>query len=653
LIGAVIRMLILDQLKRGDRQLRVLALGMLLGLGVLLVGLFYVQVIAGKRYRASQVNQSFRTVRLPAVRGLIVDAQGRPLADNRPVYNVHLYLEELRPLFQAEFARRIEGQRLTRSQRLALGLETRYSVVSNLVARTAEAIGQPLELEAKAFHKHYEQRLALPMPIATDLSLEAVARFVEQATGLPGIELQVLPVRSYPEGSLAAHVLGYLKRDDRPKEEDFFTRYSLPDYRGVVGIEGVWDPSLRGRPGIKSVLVNNLGYRESETVWEPAEAGDTVHLTLDIDIQRAVERALRGRGERARGAIVVMDVETGDVVAMASAPTYEPAGFLPRIHTKAWEALNDPVLLPLFNRASFGFYAPGSIFKIVVALAALEAGILDPERVYHSPGYYQLGSNERGRRIRDMANGGMPSSFNFKKAFKQSSNAYFVHYGLLTGLDDIVALGQRLHLGEETWLPIGQEAAGIFPTPEWRMRARQGRWMEWDTASLSIGQGAVAVTPVQMAVMTSAVANGGRVLWPRLVTRVVPSGSRRDGEPFRIAPGKIRDHLGVSARALEIVREGMLADVEDPEGTGRQARMEGYRIAAKTGTAQVQKPGYMDHITWFVAFGPFEAPRYATVVMIESGDSGGETCAPLAREDFESLRQRDADRSAVPLAMGA
>jgi len=631
-------MLIIDQLKKGEYQLRLLAWMILLGLGVLASGLFYVQVVSGKSYQASQVNQSFRTVRLPAVRGRILDVNGVALAENRPAYNVNLYLEELRGHFQSAYRQVTLGRRLSGSERDALGRGVRYQVVSNLVALAGQAIQQSVAVDARRFRTHYNERLALPLTVAADLPLVSVARFLEGGVGLPGLELEVQPVRNYPYGSLAAHTIGYLRRDDRPGGEDFLTRYSLPDYRGVVGIEGEFDDHLRGRPGVKSVLVNNLGYRQSETVWEPAEAGDNVYLTLDARVQRSAEAALSSAGGDTRGAVVVMDVHTGDLLALASAPAFDPNEFVPRISQEKWDALMDPRLTPQIHRATAGIYAPGSIFKLVVAMAGLESGVLDPRRVYHSPGYYQLGTGPRARRIKDTANRGQPDDFDFRKALKLSSNAYFVHYGLLTGLDDIVAIGQRLHLGEKTGLPIGQEEAGDFPTPEWRAHQRRGLWQDGDTANLAMGQGYITVTPIQMAVMIGAVANGGTVLWPRLVDRVEPQEPGRSRDGYRIPSGRPRDHLGVSGRTLRTLREAMLADVEDDDGTGRRARLEGYRIAAKTGTAQVQKVGPWDHITWFAAFGPYEEPRYAVVVMIESGDSGGETCAPLARQVFEALR---------------
>ncbi len=643
-------MLIIDQLKKGDQPLRLVALGVLVGLGLLLVGLFFVQVVSGKRYKASQVSQSFRTVRIPAVRGRIFDRRGVPLADNRSSYNVNLYLEELRPQFQAAYAERTKGRRLSRQERVELGREIRYQVVSNLVAQASAALRQSVALDPKQFHEHYEQRLALPMPVFPDLPLAGVARFEEQASALPGFVLEIQPLRTYPQRVVAAHVLGYLKRNDRPEDEDLYTRYSMPAYTGAAGLELSYDRSLRGTPGVKSVLVNNLGYRESESTWNEAQPGDNLVLTLDLELQKAAERALAASEAKPRGAIVVMDVQNGDVLALVSLPAYDPNLFLPRLLEADWQAYLEPRQAPLFNRATAGSYLPGSTVKILVGLAALEAGILDPDKLYHSPGYYQLGK----RRIKDEAQGGQPASFDFKRALKQSSNAYFVHYGLLTGIDDLVAMGQRFHLGEKTALPLprGQESTGIFPTPDWREHRLGGTWHDGDTANISMGQGYVTITPIQMAVLVSAVANGGTVFWPRLVARVEPADPTRAHEAIDWPAGRVRDTLKVSRRNLKLVRDAMLADVEDADGTGRKAHIEGLPICAKTGTAQMPKRGYMDYITWFASFAPYDAPRYAVVVVVESGVSGGTTCAPIAREVYLAIQELQArpDPPGRPLA---
>jgi len=653
-------MLIFDQLRKNDRQLRMLASCVLSGLGVLLLGLWYVQVLSAKRYRTSQVSQSFRTVRIPAIRGKIFDANGTPLAENRPSYNINLYLEELRPSFQAEFSNGLKRYRtahvqLSRAQRSELGRQTRYQVVGSLIAQVSASLQQPLALNETNFFKHYDQRLYLPMPVLNNLNPQQVAVFMEQAASLPGVDLEVQPERNYPHRSAAAHLIGYLQPDNEVADEETFYNYRMPDFKGATGLEGRFDEQLRGTTGIKSVLVNSLGYRQAENIWTPAEPGQNIYLTIDLAIQKAAEQALRTAPEGAdtRGAVVVMDCRTGDLLAVASNPTFDPNDFTPRITTEKWERLNDPKLLPMINRATYGVYQPGSVFKIIVGLAGLEAGAIDPKEIYHGQGYYLLGSGPYARKINDLANHSQPADFDFKKALKESSNAYFINYGLKTGVDRILELGKRLHFGERAGIPTRQDAGGVFATREWQQE-NIGGWSAGDTANLCIGQGYIAITPLQVAVMIASVANGGKVLWPRLVTRIQPQDPFSNDQPVAFDPGRVRDDLKISKRTLDIVRDAMRGDVEDVDGTGRSGFVPGMGICAKTGTAQITMGRkVVGHSTWFASFAPFENPRYAVVVMVEDGVSGGTTCGPIARQVYLALQKREQMKPAKPESLAS
>ena len=338
-------MLIFDQLKKNDPQLRAVALIILTGLAVLAVGLWWVQIVSARDYQAHLEKQSFRTVRIPAVRGKILDRNGFILAENRPTYNVSLYLEELRREFDAAYllelgrAREdrkrqlaLQEQRLSRKlksqEKRAFQLSTkdksllrekaRYEVASNVVARISQRLGQPLSLDATNFERHYEARLALPLPIATNITPLEIAIFSEQCTGANGVDLEMQSTRYYPFTNIAAHIIGWLRRnDDSVEGEEAFFSYRLPDYRGELGVEFGYDKYLRGKAGVKSVVVNNVGYRQTENVWQVAEAGANVVLTLDLPLQRRAERALQIYGPTTRGAVVVMDVQTGDLLAIA------------------------------------------------------------------------------------------------------------------------------------------------------------------------------------------------------------------------------------------------------------------------------------------------------------------------------------------------
>lgn len=647
-------MLIIDQLNKNDRPLRLLTLVVLAGVGVLLGGLWYVQIVASKRYVQNQRAQSFRTVRIPAVRGKILDRHGVPLADNRPAYSISFYLEdkELRELFTAAYQRAYAGlraqplRRLNREERAALARHARYSTASNVVQQLSELLHQPVPLDEKQFQQHYDQRLALPLPVLQNLNPLQIARFQEQARPPAGLDLEVRPLRVYPYGTAAAHLVGYLTREDiSALDEDAGFNYLLPDFKGISGMEAAFEQELRGKAGVKSVLVNSLGYRQSETIWQAAEPGRNIVLTIDLGLQQTTEAALRSVGPNVRAAAVVLNPQNGDILALASSPAFDPNQLVPSIAHEEWEKLNDPRLRPLLNRAIYGSYPPGSIFKIVVALAGLESGVLDPSHVLSSPGFFQLGR----RSIKDTA---PPGDYDFRRAFLLSCNTYFIHYGLAAGLENILKIGQRLHLGERADVLPFQEVAGFFPTLEWKQRKIGEPWRDGDTANLCIGQGYITVTPLQMAIMTAAVANGGKVLWPRLVDRIQPQDSGSE-EPAVVFPaGRVRDELGVSARSLEIVRAAMLADVEAADGTGKEAFVRGIRVCGKTGTAQIKHGNVtVDHITWFVSFAPYENPRYVVVVMVESGGSGGGTCAPVAKKIYTAIQNRESTGKPKPETM--
>ena len=596
-----------------------------------------------------------------AVCGKILDRNGVALAENRPSYNVSLYLDELRDDFRAEYSRVRQPQlvtnalpfwkrwmgfnavkkqypKLTLLQQRALQAQVRYRVASNIVQRIATILQQPIPFSFGDFMRHYTNQLALPMPVLMNLDQQQVARLLEGSANPPGVDLDLQPTRYYPGTNLAAHVLGYLVRDNRSLEgevADF--NFRLPDYRGHVGIEGEFDAELRGKAGVKSVLVNSLGYRQSENVWMPAEPGKNVVLTINAEIQRAAESALQAAipgVTSPRGAVVVMDPLNGDVLALVSSPSFDLNQFIPRISSNDWHRLSDEKLKPQINRATQEKYAPGSIFKVVTGLAVLEAGIDPDERIY-SPGYIRVPG--RNKVIEDLADKG---EYDFKKAFIKSSNTYFLTNGTKAGIEAIIRLGQRLHLGERTGLLSSQETGGDLPK---LADVRRG-WIAPDTAYICIGQGRVAVTPLQMAVMISSIANGGKVLWPRLVQRIEPADPNSDETVIQFPTKPPRNDLGVSPNTLKITREAMLADVEEG-GTGKQALVPGMSIGGKTGTAQITNPRglIVGHTTWFASCAPFENPRWVVVVMVEEGASGGGTCAPIAAKVYRAIQKLETE----------
>jgi len=667
-------MLIFDQLKKNDPQLRVVALAILSGLGVLSAGLWWVQIVSSKDYQAHLEMQSFRTVRIPAVRGKILDRNGAVLAENRATYDVSLYLEELRKSFDEATDKRVAQLRaylkqqreakekelrrtlnkderkqfiVTVAQRAEIRRQARYQVASNVVFQIGQMLRlpEPLSLNQTNFERHYQQSLVLPFRVLTNINPAQIALFEEQTTSPMGVDLEVQSTRFYPQQTVSAHLLGQLQQSfDSAEGEEAFFSYRLPDYKGVLGIEAGYDKDLRGVAGAKSVVVNNIGYRQTETVWSPARAGNNVTLTIDLGIQKATEQALRQFSPKPMAAAVVMDVWTGDILALASIPGFNPNYFVHGFPPGEYQRIQDETLKPMFNRATQGGYMPGSIFKTVVGLAALEAG-LDPEALYHVEADPSKDPRRAGRgcyfvtrnhKVEDTAPTG---DYNFRRALKLSSNAYFIHLGLRYGIERIFQYGQLLHLGESAGLNTRQESPGRFVT---RKQLGAG-WSDGATANVCIGQDPVYVTPVQMAVLAAAIANGGKVLTPRLVDIIEPLDPIAPRITTSFPKGVIRDNLGVSARSLNILREAMLADVEDSDGTGRPAFIAGFRICGKTGTAQIKdvRGNTTSHNVWFLSFAPYDKPRYAVVVMVEGGSSGGGDCAPIGKHIYNAIIERE------------
>ena len=661
-------MLVVDELKKNDPSLRLVAVALAAGICVLLVGLWWVQVVSAREYQNHLETQAFRTIRLPAVRGKILDREGRVLAENQPRYNLSLFLDDLRQPFYRDYTNLLYWARTAQKERIAtaeksLGrsltkaeLKTyrftpnqverlrqlaRERVAGARAASISDTIGVPVALDAKDFNRHYARQLALPYPLAKKLDATQVARFQENYTNGLGVDLELESVRNYPNGNTAGHLLGYVLRSEEGQDGDKPNfNYYLADYSGKVGIEAGLDTELRGHAGQESVMVNSLGYRKSENIENHPEPGRNAILTLDLDIQQAAEKSLlANQGPNARGAVVVMDIRNGDVLAMVSSPSMNP------IYSDNDPArMVDEKLDVQKNKATQENYAPGSIFKVIVGLACLEAG-LDPNRTIYNPeNPNELGKGHIviGRKsIKDTA---PPGLYDFRRAILRSSNTYFITNGIRCGVDRIIAMAEKFHFGEKMHLPTRQETAGHLPS----LSDVHHGWRDGNTANLCIGQGEIDVTPLQVALAYSTIANGGTVFWPRLVMRTEPQDPTAGGIVTNYVAGRIRDRVGVSARSLKILQTAMLSETEDPEGTGKEARVGGLRICGKTGTAQ-RKDGWN---YWFASFAPYESPRYAVVVMVtsENKGSGGGVCAPIAHDIYEAILKKENSPNPATLA---
>lgn len=560
--------------------------------------LWRIQVRRGHLYKEDIEVQSVRRVRLPAMRGRIYDRAGRALAENQPGFGLAVYLEELRR--PGPWSRTVSN-------------------VVQTMKHVETLVGAAPQMDEDDIRMHIRKRLPLPLVAWKDLSEESVARWIERGVGVRGVDLHIEAERVYPETGLAAHVVGYVGRADLQEEVNEPFDYYLPEMSGRAGIEKRCNDILRGQAGGLLVRVDVSGFRHEDRVLtglrrEPVRGID-VRLAIDRDIQRHAEACLEGRP----GAVVVLNPRNGDVLAMTSRPAYDPNHFVPYISSERWAAYMQNPDRPLFHRAVAGGYTPGSIFKPVVAIAGLENRRVPPEAVFDCPGYFQL-NRARFNCWYKPGHG----ELDLVHAIKHSCNVYFMKFGLDCGYEYIYHMADAFGLGRKTGIDLEFERSGLLPNDRWKMTYFNDHWRDGDTCNASIGQGALVVTPIQMAVYTAALANGGRVLRPRLILSQGTAG----GAHFKSYPVREANRLNLSEQTLALVREGMRRVIMDADGTGHRAWVDGVTAAGKTGTAEYGPKEEGKLRGWMIAYAPFERPRYAVALVVDDALSGGYTAAP-------------------------
>jgi len=599
-------MLSADAFDRELQRVRLMLGLMLATMGVLVGALWRVQVAQSAVYRRSLDQQSMRRVRVPAARGSILDRYGVVLAENKPSYCIAIYVEELR-----------QGGRASNT----------VNKVEAVVDELARVLGVKRRLTREDIARHIAKRCALPLLAWRDLDEVMMARWAEKKSSIPGVDIYAEPVRVYPQGSLAAHLLGYVGRQE-PDPDDPYHFY-IPDMQGKTGVEQAMNDRLAGVAGGLLIRVDALGFKHAQEAQREPAPGDNVVLTIDARIQAKAEEVLEG----VKGAVVVIDPRKGDVLALASAPTYDPRDIK---WATEFKRLSEDPDKPLFNRAVSGLYPPGSTFKPLVALAALESGTASPSTGFDCPGFFEIG----GLRINCWYRPGH-GVLNLRQAIAQSCNSYFCQLGLQCGYERILRMASQLGLGQVTGIELSAEAAGLLPDSQWKERVYGDVWRSGDTCNLAIGQGALLVTPLQMAVFAAALANGGFVYRPRLVLATLPY--ERDGaavhqlRTVRVVPGELRGRMPWHAPALAVVRQGMEDAVESETGVGRRARIAAARMAGKTGTAEYGPRGRRKKYGWMIAYAPAEQPRYAVAMVVEEAESGGTTTAPKLKELMEKI----------------
>lgn len=575
-------------------RVRLVLVGMLALLVFLGGWLWHLQVHRGASFEQDQLKQSVRRVRIPGVRGRMFDARENCVADNRASYNIVLYLEELRK--PGKWDRTIDH-------------------VLGQLEELGRRLGTPSELDRDKLRAHIRRSLPLPLVAWRDVDEAVLARFAEQAGQIPGVDIQVDNVRLYPFGPRACHVLGYVGRADIEQDETEPYHYYLPEMTGRSGLEKSLDEILRGEAGGRLLRVDATGFRRYDSGQREPRSGEDVQLTLDMRVQALAEDAL---GE-VPGSVVVIDPRNGDVLAMASRPGFDPNGFVPRISAEQWKRFNEDPEFPLVNRCVAGGYAPGSTFKPVTALAGLEHETAHAGDVHSCPGYFQLGRAT----FRCWYHSGH-GALTMRQAVERSCNVYFFHVGLQTGVERLAAEARAFGLGRKTGIELDYELAGNVPDDAWKRRTQHDAWRDGDTCNMAIGQGALVVTPLQMASLTATLANGGKVYRPRLVRGVRALGERA----FTAKEPELVREMAWRPEDIALVRNGMRDVVNGTWGTARKVALPNVVIAGKTGTAEFGRKDEKKRHAWMIAFAPFEAPRYAIAMLVDEGISGGETAAP-------------------------
>ena len=574
-----------------NRRLNVITIFVIVIISTLLLRLWFLQIINGPGYRMQSENNRIHLQSIPPFRGLIMDRNGELLVDNRPSYDLYIIPEDIQDTEQL------------------------FGNLKRLISLDSEFFG-------KKHKKVYSGQPFNPVLIKKNITREELAVIEANSYFLPGVFVQVRHQRNYIYGNFASHIIGHLgKINEKQLRSGKFPNNNSDDFIGITGIEAKWQNQLNGKSGGRK-----LGTLAPQ---KPAVPGYNILLTIDKDLQLFAEDCLKDK----KGTIVALDPDTGEVLAMASSPAFDPNKFVGGISTSEWNEISNNPAHPLQNRAIASQYPPGSIFKIVVALAGLEEGEIDPEEEIFCDGRYQLGD----RTYKCWKSGGH-GNVNLHDAIMGSCDVYFYKIGKRLGIDTIARYARMFGLGQKTHIDLSYEEDGIIPDTKWKLKKDGIPWQQGETVVSAIGQSYVTVTPVQMAVLISTVFNGGNIYQPRVVKRVGNDVS----SVYDFSP-TLQGKLDIKNENIEKVKQALIDVVNDPKGTGDNARIKGITVAGKTGTAEVanqekikainpdgEVPDKLLPHAWFVAIAPAEDPKIAVAVLIEHGIGGNRSAAPIA-----------------------
>jgi len=571
---------------------------------LLLLRLWYLQVINYEDLQERSTRNRTRVLSLEAPRGPIFDRHGVLLVDNRPSFQISVMRQD------------VENRTLL-----------------------FERLSPLLDIEISALESRWQKGkrfpIYRPVVLAEDVTREIMERVQEHSVDLPGVLTEVRPVRDYLEHGSAAHLIGYLGEitEDELRNERF-SQYRCGDFVGKTALERTFDTYLRGEKGRRLVEVDVQGKLLRQLQVKPPQPGNKIYLTLDRELQRAADVAFGSQS----GAAIALDVKTGEVLAMVSRPTFNPAWFAKGIAGDEWNVLVQDNRHPLQNKAIAGQYPPGSTFKMVVALAALREGIAGTKRIVDCKGDFVVG----GSRYRCWKKRGHGST-NLAKALRESCDVWFYQVGLELGIDKLSAAAKEFGLGSPVGYPLPGERSGLIPTREWKRQRYNKPWYAGETVIASIGQGFVLATPMQLVVMMAAIANDGKVLKPQVIRQI----EDWEGNLLLQPEQKVVRQINYSPKIWKAVQDGLVAVVNTPRGTGQAAYLENVLVAGKTGTSQVvrrrsdeeeeldkdgETPYRFRPHALFVAYAPAEKPEIAIAVVVEHGQSGGRTAGPIAKQ---------------------
>lgn len=612
----------LEQRRASEGRLIALRVGFIGCFAALALGFWLLQVVRHDKYEEMAANNHLRTIPLRAPRGVLFDRTGRVLVENRYSFTVAIQLELTRDL-------------------------------DATIAKLATVAGVDAARLRDAVQKRRREPVFRPRPVIEHATFEQVAAITARHLELPEVVVQQVPTRTYPTDRMAAHLFGYV---GEIQEAQLTSREfaDLPLQPGAIvgqaGLERVYNSKLMGNDGNRFVVVNSVGREIDELKKQDPVDGSRMQLTIDYDLQRAVEDGFAAAGFA--GAAAVLDPATGEVLAMTSLPAFDPNVFAVGIEGPEWaKLLNDP-LRPMTNRLIQGTYSPGSTFKILMAVAGLEEGVITPDTKFYCPGHGTF----YGRSFKCWRAGGH-GTVDLRTALEQSCNVYFYNVGDRLKIDTIHAYAAKFGLVGKTGIDLPGENDSLVPSTEWKQRTQRQPWYPGETISVSIGQGAVAVTPMALATMMATVANGGTLITPHLA-RAFDAG---DGKGWQlIAPPAPKSTVKIAPDALQAVRDGLWR-VVNGQGTGGRARLEGRDVSGKTGTAQVvslqnkslaaARMDVRDH-GWFVFFAPRDNPKLAGVIFAEHGEHGA-SAAPIARHVIDTYFAKAEGRPLPPSPLEA